>query len=174
MRIERDSFPRDAWSERAMAADLDSEYTGYLVIAGEDGTVLGYGGVLAPERSGDADIQTIAVADAARGRGWGRLLVSELMALAAGRGARELFLEVREDNPVAQGLYRSLGFEQIAVRPGYYQPEGVDALVMRARLAAPARSGTPVAPLGPPRNEGIGDPDDRDDTSDTDDSTGAA
>jgi len=31
-------------------------------------------------------------------------------------------------------LYDSLGFEQIAVRVRYYQPDGVDAQVMRVTL----------------------------------------
>ena len=52
------------------------------------------------------------------------------------RGAEEVFLEVRADNDSAQNLYRSLGFEQLAVRKGYYKG-GVDALVMRLALAAP-------------------------------------
>jgi N6-L-threonylcarbamoyladenine synthase/ribosomal-protein-alanine N-acetyltransferase len=53
------------------------------------------------------------------------------------RGAREVFLEVRADNPTAQRLYLRLGFEEIGVRPGYYQPDNVDALVMRLRIPEP-------------------------------------
>jgi ribosomal protein S18 acetylase RimI-like enzyme len=53
------------------------------------------------------------------------------------RGATELFLEVRADNPGAQSLYESLGFERIAVRPHYYQPDGVDAIIMRLVIPTP-------------------------------------
>jgi ribosomal protein S18 acetylase RimI-like enzyme len=53
---------------------------------------------------------------------------------AARRGAREVFLEVRADNPNAQRLYDSLGFRSIAVRQHYYQPDDVDAIVMRLTL----------------------------------------
>jgi [ribosomal protein S18]-alanine N-acetyltransferase len=42
-----------------------------------------------------------------------------------------VFLEVRADNPVAQGLYASRGFAVVGRRPRYYQPDGVDAIVMR-------------------------------------------
>lgn len=59
-----------------------------------------------------------------------RTLIGE----ARERGARELFLDVRADNPAAQALYTSLGFEQIAERPGYYQPDNVAALVMRLHI----------------------------------------
>jgi ribosomal protein S18 acetylase RimI-like enzyme len=58
---------------------------------------------------------------------------------------QEDFLEVRADNPVAQAMYTAFGFERIAVRPRYYQPDGVDAWVMRASLT-PAPSGP--GPIG--------------------------
>jgi ribosomal protein S18 acetylase RimI-like enzyme len=41
------------------------------------------------------------------------------------------FLEVRADNDAAVALYESEGFEAIDRRVGYYQPDGVDAIVMR-------------------------------------------
>jgi N6-L-threonylcarbamoyladenine synthase/ribosomal-protein-alanine N-acetyltransferase len=60
-----------------------------------------------------------------------------LIAEARDRGATEVFLEVRADNPPAQQLYERLGFEPIAVRAAYYQPEGVDAVIMRLSIPAP-------------------------------------
>ena len=47
---------------------------------------------------------------------------------------------MRDDNPSAQALYLSLGFEQIAVRPKYYQPDGVDAIIMRLVIPEPEMS----------------------------------
>ena len=63
-----------------------------------------------------------------------------LLAEARDRGAREVFLEVRADNPGAESLYDSLGFERIAVRAGYYQPDNVDANVMRLTISDPKTS----------------------------------
>ena len=60
--------------------------------------------------------------------------MTALVAEAASRGAKQVFLEVRADNPGARALYDSLGFEQIAVREKYYQPDGVDAQIMRVTL----------------------------------------
>ena len=54
--------------------------------------------------------------------------------MAVGDHVRELFLEVRADNPGAEALYVSRGFERIAIRAAYYQPDGVDAVVMKAVL----------------------------------------
>jgi ribosomal protein S18 acetylase RimI-like enzyme len=57
-----------------------------------------------------------------------------LLVEAAARGADDVLLEVRADNPTAQRLYERHGFEAIAVRPRYYQPDDVDAIVMRREV----------------------------------------
>ena len=136
MAIEHRSFPTDAWSSEAMALELASVHGRYLVDEHE-GSIIGYGGVRALQGSKDADIQTIAFDAEHRGMGRGRALLRALLDAAAERGAREVFLEVRADNPGAEGLYRSEGFEEIARRPRYYQPDDVDAIVMRLALQHP-------------------------------------
>jgi [ribosomal protein S18]-alanine N-acetyltransferase len=135
--LEQATFPSDAWSRNLMREELTGPHRYYLVAVAPDGAIEGYAGLLAPQGAGEADIQTIAVAAAARRRGLGRVLVQTLLAEARRRGAAEVLLEVRADNPGAQQLYRSLGFEGIATRPHYYQPDDVDALIMRLELAAP-------------------------------------
>jgi [ribosomal protein S18]-alanine N-acetyltransferase len=136
MAIETATFPTDAWSPETMAAELGGPHGHYLVAIAEDGALDGYAGLFAAEGAEQADIQTIAVVPRARRRGLGRTLLVALLDEARRRGAREVLLEVRADNAGAQALYAELGFEQIAVRPGYYQPEGVDALVLRLTLGA--------------------------------------
>lgn len=133
MAIEHRAFPTDAWSSQAMELELASPHGRYLVDEHE-GTVVGYGGVRALQGGADADIQTIAFDAEYRGAGRGRALLRALLDTAVERGAREVFLEVRADNPSAEGLYRSEGFEEIARRPRYYQPDDVDAVVMRLAL----------------------------------------
>ncbi|MGN7948487.1 ribosomal protein S18-alanine N-acetyltransferase [Microbacterium sp. 22215] len=133
MAIEHRSFPTDAWSAEAMALELASPHGRYLVDE-LDGAIVGYGGVRALEGSRDADIQTIAFDAEHRGAGRGRALLRGLLDTAAERGAREVFLEVRADNPSAEGLYLSEGFEEIGRRPRYYQPDDIDAIVMRLAL----------------------------------------
>ena len=135
MTLERASFPTDAWSESLMAAELASPHGRYFVDV-EAGRVVGYGGVRAVRGAADADIQTIAIAEAARGAGRGRALLRALLGEARECGAREMFLEVRADNPVAAALYRSEGFAEIGRRPRYYQPDDVDAIVMTLDLRA--------------------------------------
>lgn len=128
-RIEAAVFGAEAWSREMMREELAGDHRTYLVLVDEDGGVLGYGGLLAVGAEGD--IQTIALTPEARGAGHGRALMHALLAAAEERGVREVFLEVRADNPVARSLYERLGFAEIAVRPRYYQPDDVDAIVMR-------------------------------------------
>ncbi len=141
MAIETSTFPSDAWSPSTMAAELAGPHGHYLVAVADDGVLDGYAGLFAPSGSEQADIQTIAVTPRARRRGLGRTLMGALLDEARRREASEVLLEVRADNPGAHALYAELGFEQIAVRPNYYQPDGVDALILRLPLgpAAAAR-----------------------------------
>lgn len=157
MALETSVFGSEAWSQEAMRRDMSDTNCVYIVaeravavravdvraadeqalaaagsVAQAGGVeFLGYAGLLCPRGSGDGDIQTIAVAPQARGLGLGRALMLVLLQRAEERLAERLFLEVRADNAVAKALYESLGFEEIAVRPHYYQPEGIDAIVMR-------------------------------------------
>ena len=129
MALERAAFPASAWEPATMRAEIASEWGRYILAVDDEGRALGYAGLRAVGVEGD--VQTIAVADDARGRGIGRALLTELLVEAERRGVRELFLEVRADNDVARGLYASAGFVEIGVRPRYYQPEDVDAVVMK-------------------------------------------
>lgn len=144
MRLERISFPTDAWSEAMMREELASPHGHYIALE-DSGVLTGYAGLRAPRGGRDGDIQTIAVAEAARGRGSGRALLRALLSAAAERGVREVFLEVRDDNPVAQRLYASEGFAEVGRRPRYYQPDDVDALVMRADVGAWAAASAAAA-----------------------------
>ncbi|GAA1328428.1 ribosomal protein S18-alanine N-acetyltransferase [Leucobacter albus] len=125
-------FGSDAWSREMVREELAGEHRRYVVLEADDGALCGYAGVLV--LGADGDIQTIAVAPGLRGKGLGRALMNELISEADRRGATRVFLEVRADNPVARALYASLGFAEIGVRPRYYQPEGIDAIVMQLQI----------------------------------------
>jgi len=136
--LERELFGETAWSAEAFWSELASPSTRWYVTArGPYGELLGYAGLMVVGT--EADVQTIAVAPAAQGRGAGRALLDALVTEAVRRGATSLLLEVRADNGPAIALYRRAGFERIAVRRAYYQPGAVDAWVMRRRpLHSPA------------------------------------
>jgi [ribosomal protein S18]-alanine N-acetyltransferase len=133
MALEVATFPSDAWSRDLMATELASPHTAYLVVESDDALVA-YAGLSAPAGAVQADIQTIAVDPTHRRLGIGTVLMRELLNAATSRGAQEVFLEVRADNSGAEELYRRHGFARIGLRPRYYQPDGVDAVVMRLTL----------------------------------------
>lgn len=128
-------FGGNAWSAETFWSELAAPGRWY-VLAEEDGRLLGYAG--SAVRGVDADVQTVAVHPDAQGRGTGGVLLRALVDRASRTGARSLLLEVRADNAPAIALYARHGFERIAVRRRYYQPEDVDAHVMRLR---PIRAG---------------------------------
>lgn len=115
MQLENASFPTDAWPEDSMRFELNGPHTSYFVAfdAPEEQNLIGYGGLAKLQDSPQADIQTIAIGQDSRGKGFGKKLLERLIEEARNQSAEEIFLEVRADNQVAQGLYLSLGFEQI-------------------------------------------------------------
>jgi N-acetylglutamate synthase len=62
---------------------------------------------------GWAEIGSVVLDQAMRGKGLGRLLMESLLAWAAGQGAHGAFLQVAAPNTVARSLYASQGFRAI-------------------------------------------------------------
>jgi [ribosomal protein S18]-alanine N-acetyltransferase len=83
----------------------------------------------------EAEILSIAVASARRGRGLARQLLDINLRRLAALGARSVFLEVGEGNISARRLYRRAGFQEVGRRERYYAPQrGAGALVLRRDL----------------------------------------
>lgn len=78
----------------------------------------------------EAEILSVAIAPARRGRGLSRPLLDHHLRSLAGLGARAIFLEVDEHNAPARRLYEGAGFHEVGRRQGYYA-DGVAALVLR-------------------------------------------
>jgi len=86
----------------------------------------------------EAEILSIAVYSAYRGRGLSHMLLLTHLGHLAGRGVRTIFLEVEENNQPARRLYDRTGFMVVGRRERYYkQPNGeqLNALLMRRDLS---------------------------------------
>lgn len=131
---EREIFGPSAWSAQLIRDDYSfggKRYRG-VELGGELVAYAVYG------YDGDAfHLMNLAVLPQARRRGLGRLIMRDLLAEAERLGAPDVWLEVAVTNDAAIALYREYGFEDVRVRARYYQPENVDALVMRLRLRTP-------------------------------------
>ncbi len=143
--LEQKLFPEDAWSPEMFAHEFaetqssrDDLGSRYYLVAEEGSVMVGYSGMLFPGGE-QADVLTLAVDPGHWGRGIGSALLSGLLGEAVRRGCAEVFLEVRKDNPRARNLYRQNDFTEVGIRRGYYQPSGVDAVVMR-KLLRPGES----------------------------------
>jgi ribosomal-protein-alanine N-acetyltransferase len=75
----------------------------------------------------EREILNLAVAPEFRRQGVGRDLLAGLTAEARGT----IFLEVRASNLAARNIYKSMGFQEVGNRPGYYQNPLEPAIVMK-------------------------------------------
>ena len=133
MQLERELFGDEAWSDTMFWSELAESTSRHYLVAEERGELIAYAGLCAypPHES---YVQTIAVAPAHQGHGLGTTLLTTLIEESARRGCRRLDLEVRADNAAAIALYERHGFTRVGLRRAYYQPSGVDAVVMRRGL----------------------------------------
>jgi ribosomal-protein-alanine N-acetyltransferase len=86
----------------------------------------------------EAEILSIAIETAHRGRGLSRELLLTHLGHLAGRGIRTIFLEVEEHNEPARRLYEWAGFGVVGRRERYYRQasgEQLNALLMRRDLS---------------------------------------
>jgi ribosomal-protein-alanine N-acetyltransferase len=91
------------------------------------------GFILSRLAAGEAEILSVAIAPARRGRGLARPLLDLHLRRLAGLGARTIFLEVDKNNAPARALYNRAGFHEVGQRQGYYAG-GAVALVLRRDL----------------------------------------
>jgi [ribosomal protein S18]-alanine N-acetyltransferase len=153
--LEHELFPDDPWTPEMFADEVAQPLESRLYLLAEadagdggvadsdivsgrgaaSGTVMaGYAGMMFIPGGTQADVLTIAVRKAYWGQGIGSAMLGTLITAARERGCTEVFLEVRADNTRAHGLYLRRGFEELGIRRGYYQPSGMDAIVMRKDL----------------------------------------
>ena len=99
-----------------------------------DGDVNGY--AIMSVAASEAHILNLCVHPELQRQGYGRQLLHALCARARAMGVERAFLEVRPSNDAAMGLYRSVGFERIGVRPSYYKARGgrEDAVIFAAGI----------------------------------------
>ncbi len=124
-RMETDYFP-DSWSENSVLTHIKNQKVITLKF-GE--TLLGY--CIFMTAADEGEILRIAVDKKLRGAGLGKKLLSSVLCEMKEDGINEVFLEVRSTNQGAIALYKSVGFEEIGIRKGYYRDNGEDARLFK-------------------------------------------
>jgi ribosomal-protein-alanine N-acetyltransferase len=123
--LERASFTTDHLSRRQYSRHLHSERSAVLAAVDASG-LLGKAVVFFRLNSDIARLYSIAVADAARGRGLGEALLAAAESAAQRHGARRMRLEVRQDNAAAIRLYERMGYRRFGAYTRFYE-DGADA-----------------------------------------------
>ncbi len=103
-----------------------------VAVAGDE--VAGY--AIAHAAADEGEILNLGVAPARRRQGIGAELVRAMMDALRARGARAVYLEVRDSNTAARALYERLGFREVGRRSRYYRRPVEDAILLRAAISA--------------------------------------
>ena len=125
--IERRCFS-DPWSRRMLAEHLENECAATVVAQGEDGSVMGYAGLLVVLDEGY--ITNVAVRPEYRRQGVASQLLQVFERFARSNDLAFLTLEVRDTNAPARALYAKHGYEEVGRRKNYYDHPKEDAIIM--------------------------------------------
>ena len=116
------------WTKGQIIAELPDRQHELLIARDEQGTLLGYVGMMTVLDEGY--IANVAVDPAYRRQGIGDRLIERLTEIAAERRLSFVTLEVRAGNRPAIALYEKHGFVPVGLRRNYYIQPREDALLM--------------------------------------------
>jgi [ribosomal protein S18]-alanine N-acetyltransferase len=131
--IEKKSFA-DPWSQRLFKETLLFPHSANFVLVSPRGEIVGYLNLYLIAQEGH--LLNLAIHPAWRRQGLATAILSYTIEHLRQRQALHVFLEVREKNQSAIGLYRKLGFEVVGKRKRYYAETNEDALVMHLACKA--------------------------------------
>lgn len=105
------------WGLEALKKEIENKNAFYAVIKKDD-KVIGYGGIWFS--IGTSDITNIAVIKEERRKGYGSVILNEIIKKAEEKNCDEINLEVNENNSGAILLYQKCGFKKVGIRKRYY------------------------------------------------------
>jgi ribosomal-protein-alanine N-acetyltransferase len=105
------------WTRGNFTDSLAAGYSAWRLL--EDGQMVGYAVMMLA--IDEVHLLNLSILPAAQRCGLGSRLLRHLFAVARGKGAKRMLLEVRPSNAAGIGLYHRFGFETIGERRGYYQ-----------------------------------------------------
>jgi ribosomal-protein-alanine acetyltransferase len=94
--------------------------------------VIGF--LIARHVASEWELENIAVARAFQRQGVAKRLLDALFDQALQTGSESIYLEVRESNTAARGLYEKTGFDPTGRRKAYYSNPHEDAVLYRKTL----------------------------------------
>lgn len=116
------------WSYDSLYKDIVENKLAFYIVAEIAGQICGYVGIW--KIFDEGHITNVAVAPEFRRKHIGRAMLETLISVTAEAGIEKCTLEVRAGNEPAIRLYEGLGFKPVGKRPGYYEDNGEDAVIM--------------------------------------------
>ncbi|MDR1235761.1 MAG: ribosomal protein S18-alanine N-acetyltransferase [Holosporaceae bacterium] len=113
--IHRECFDY-GWSEKSFREMLSSDV--FFGFSSEENFVEGF--VLCKIVCEEIEIVTFCVLPKFRNRGVGKSLIRSVDDYAKNHSVEKIFLEVSEDNVIAQKIYENFGYKKISERRRYY------------------------------------------------------
>ena len=131
MAIEPYIYPYP-WTRGNFSDSLNSGYSASVLLRNE--VIIGY--ALVMMLLDEAHLLNLSVAKAYQKQGLGRILLEHMIQIAKNNQAANMFLEVRPSNISAIALYENMGFNEMAIRRGYYPAKNgrEDAVLMGLAL----------------------------------------
>ena len=131
MAIEPYIYPYP-WTRGNFSDSLNSGYSASVLLRNE--VIIGYALVMMV--LDEAHLLNLSVAKAYQKQGLGRILLEHMIQIAKNNQAANMFLEVRPSNISAIALYENMGFNEMAIRRGYYPAKNgrEDAVLMGLAL----------------------------------------
>ncbi|MDO4941314.1 MAG: ribosomal protein S18-alanine N-acetyltransferase [Lachnospiraceae bacterium] len=116
-----DNWKKEDWSSFLSMSQYD------CCIAEEDNMSRGF--LLTSTAADEGEVLKIGVLPDFRKNNLGILMLNKAFEEWKTAGVRSVFLEVRESNQPAQGLYKKQGFEKAGIRKNYYKNPAEHAVV---------------------------------------------
>lgn len=133
--LERGAGAAAHWTEAQHVAVMAGIGGHRVLVLEESGLVQGF--LVARAAGPEWEIENIAVAEPVQRNGFAGRMVRELLVEAHAEHAHQVWLEVRESNVAARGLYRKSGFLESGRRAGYYREPAEDAILYKLTLPGP-------------------------------------
>lgn len=125
--LDKQCVGNDGWSAESFKSEAEKD-NGIMLYAVENEVVTGL--ICGYFAADEADITSVAVAPEYRRRGIAARLMEEFLGTLPDI-TECIFLEVRESNSAAIGLYEKFGFEKLSIRKNFYSFPDENAVVMQ-------------------------------------------
>ncbi len=131
LELDKVCFPTSHWYKAVWEGMFDN-YDLRVVVSQRQSIDVGY--VAFSRILEDSELLRIGVKPGFRQKGVAHILIEQTISLLRDEQVKRLFLEVRDDNLPALGLYRSFGFIEVGKRARYYKNPSGNALIFSLDL----------------------------------------